>query len=104
MSNLVENSYIRCQTWKRKRSSKKTAKRFAEFIKKAERICKNVVFQGKIPLGRYIHCTEYMTRETGEHIIEDYKQEVGLEQFNKFFAMLRRMPVVEWYEIWLNKD
>ncbi len=103
MSNLVEIVIFDVKRGKEK-EFEEAAKRFAEFIKKQKGYVKMWYFKEKYHSGRYIHCTEYMTRETGEHIIEDYKQEVGLEQFNKFFAMLRRMPVVEWYEIWLNKD
>jgi len=77
------------------------AKTFAEFIEKEEGYIKKWYFKEKLLPGRYIHCTEYENREAGQKIIEKYKKEIGVEKFNGFFNLLRRMPLIEWHEIWL---
>jgi hypothetical protein len=100
MSNPVEIVIFDVKRGKEK-EFEEGAKIFAEFITKQEGYIRKWYFREKFHSGRYIHCTEYSNRELGEHIIEKYKQEIGLEKFNNFFAMLRRMPVIEWHEVWL---
>ena len=101
MSNLVEIVIFDVKRGKEK-DFEERGKIFAEFIKKQEGYIKRWYFREKFQSGRYIHCTEYSSRESGENIIEKYKQEEILGKFNSFFAMLRRMPVIEWHEIWLE--
>ena len=77
------------------------SKTFADFVATQEGYVRRWYFREKLFPGRYIHCTEYKDRDSGQDIIGNYKKVIGVEKFNYFFNLLKRMPKIEWHEIWL---
>ncbi len=103
MENIVEVVIFDVKTGKEK-EFEEASKNFAEFIKTQEGYVRRWYFRNKIHPNRFVHCTEYRDRKTGENIIEQYKKKVGVEKFNNYFELLRRMPVIEWHEVWFPEN
>lgn len=103
MGNIVEVVIFDIKIG-REKDFEEASIQFAEFIKNEKGYLRRWYFREKLIGRRYVHCTEYSNREMAENIIDKYKNKVGVEKFNNFFGMLRRMPVIEWHEVWHPED
>ena len=76
---------------------KKSMKQWVEFIEKQPGFISHKYIQSMDNPRNYVQILEFQDKPKAQKILEDYKLKVGEHDFEVFFSLLNKKPIIEYY-------